>query len=174
MTPITIPLHQGDNYISFPATSVDNFETIFTNAGIINNIPENGFLKLNPITKIQQPVLYTEYIVRGTAYDLYINEPAQLTYDGIEYTMTFDQLKSHLLHGWNFIGIGSNTITPSGWCKILDSDYNTVTMLEPKNAYWIYYDDCMQPSGASIGEAIGFTVSCLFLIYMLKEFKVLK
>ncbi len=174
MTQITISLNQGDNYISFPATSTDNFETIFTNAGIINNIPENGFLRFNPITQISEPVEYSKYIEKGMGYDLYMNEPAQLTYDGTEYTMIFDEFRSNLFPGWNLVGTGSNNIISSSWCKITDPEtLLPTTILEPKKSYYIYYDNCLPPSTMAIGSILGFTVSSLFLIYMLKEFKVL-
>lgn len=70
MTQIIISLLQGDNFISFPATSPDNFETIFTSSGIINNIPENGFTRFNPMTQSTEPVKYTEHIEKGAGYDI--------------------------------------------------------------------------------------------------------
>lgn len=175
MTQIEIPLVQGDNYISFPATSPDNFETIFTSSGIINNIPENGFIKFNPVTQSREPVKYTEYIEKGVGYDLYVNSPTSLIYNGTEYTMTFDELRSHLLPGWNLVGVGSNIIMSLNWCRILDPYYNLVTQLEPMNAYLIYHDDCIQPTfnAESALYIIGAIGTILFTIYLLREFKII-
>mgnify|MGYP003394261201 CR=1 FL=1 len=176
MTQIEIPLAQDDNYISFPATSPYNFETIFTSSGIINNIPENGFIKFNPVTQSLEPVKYTEHIEKGVGYDLYVNSPTSLIYDGTEYTMTFDELKSHLLPtGWNLVGVGSNIITPLSWCRIFDHHYNVVTQLEPKNAYWINYDDCVKPTfnTESVLYIVGALGTVLFTIYLLREFRII-
>lgn len=176
MTQITIPLIQGDNYISFSAISPDNFETIFTGAGIINNIPENGFMKFNPITQSQEPVKYTEYIQKGVGYDLYFDSPipTNLIYSGNEYTMTFDELRNSLLPEWNLIGIGSNIITPLDWCRILDHHYDPVTSLIPGNAYWIYQGDCIKPTinVESTLYWIGAIGTILFTIYLLRKFRI--
>ncbi len=177
MTQITIPLVEGDNYISFPATSQDNFETIFTNAGIINNIPENGFMRFNPITQLKESVKYTEHIQTGVGYDLYFNSsiPTNLTYNGTEYTLSFEELSSSLLPGWNLVGTGSNTIIPQDWCKVLDPYYNAVTQLQPTNAYWIYKGDCIKPTfnAGSALYLIGAVGTVLFTIYLLGKFKII-
>lgn len=175
MTIITIPLVQGPNYISFPATSSDNFDTIFTGSGIINNIPENQFTKLNHLTQMMEPVNYNEYIQKGIGYKLYVNSPANIIYDGTEFTMTFDELASIILPGWNLIGTGSNTIIPLNWCKTFDPYYNVVTHLYPMNAYWIYYDFC-KPSpgiGSSAFTAIAALGTVLFTYYLLREFSII-
>lgn len=175
MTQITIPLAQGDNFISFPATSPDNFDTIFTSSGIINDIQENGFTRFNPIKQSMEPVKYIEHIEKGVGYDLYVNSPTTLIYSGTEYTMTFDELQSRLLPGWNLVGTGYNIITPLSWCKILDPYYNVVTQLKPMNAYLIYNNDCIRPifNVESVLYVIGAIGTVLFTIYLLKEFKII-
>ncbi len=176
MTEITIPLVEGNNYISFPGTSPDNFETIFTAAGIIDNIPENGFMTFNPITQLTEPVKYTEHIQKGVGYDLYFSSsvPTDLIYTGTEYTMTFDELNSSLLPGWNLVGVGSNTVIPQDWCKVLDPYRNIVTILQPTNAYWIYQGDCIKPT-FDTGTAlflVGAVGTVLFTIYLLGKFRI--
>ena len=170
-----IVLTEGDNYISFPATSPYDFETIFTSSGIINDIPENGFIKFNPVTQSLEPVKYTEHIEKGIGYDLYVNSPRNLIYSGTEYTMTFEELRSRILPGWNLVGTGSNIITPLSWCRVLDPYYNGVTQLEPMKSYLIYYDNCAQPTlnAESILYLFGAIGTVLFTIYLLREFRII-
>jgi len=47
VAPIQISLNEGDNFISFPANSADNFGTILTGSGIKDNILK--FVKYHPI-----------------------------------------------------------------------------------------------------------------------------
>lgn len=176
MTEIIIPLTIGYNYISFPATSSDNFDTIFINSGIKSYILL--FNKHNPITQQYEPVNYFEYIEEGRGYILLISPlispptPSQIIYDGIEYQITFDQIKLHLLNGWNLIGTGSNTIFPISWCKILDpiKENLQIYQLDPKKAYWINYDDC-NPPRFNIELAISITVLSLFIYSIWKQEK---
>ena len=173
MTTITIPLIQGrTNYISFPATSSDNFETIFTSSGIINDIPENRFTKFNPRTQSMEPVNYTNHIEKGVGYEIFVNSPANIIYEGIEFTMTFDEITPRLLPGWNLIGVGTNIMIPLGWCKIFDSDNNVVTQLYPMRAYWINDDHCTKPT-MSYGTSIAIIASTLVAFAILKQYKVI-
>lgn len=139
----TISLIAGPNHISFPATSSDNFGTIFTMSGIKANIIR--FLTHDPILGYTD-VSDFEYIDKGRGYILDITAPGDIIYDGIEYILTFDQLKSRLVEGLNFVGPGSVPITPPYWCIVRDIDSVPVTKLEPMNAYLIYYDNCLQPT----------------------------
>lgn len=179
MTIITIPLVQGLNCISFPASSVYNFRTIFTNSGIINDI--DTFSRYDPILNNYVLInLDLGYIDQGKGYILSIisASPAPITYDGIEYTITFDQFKSRIVEGWNLLGIGKDAIVPQTWCKILDPiTLAPVTILEPKRSYLVNYDECLQPVSHSIGSssmtaiiAIG---AILSTYYLLREFRII-
>lgn len=143
----TIPIRMGDNYISFPATSYYNFSYILTNSGLINNTLK--FTRWDSILQKDEAIDYIyDYIEKGTGYHLFSTIDGNIIYDdGIEYTLTFDQLKSKLLPGWNLIGTGSNTIYQPHWCKIIDpmTEFPT-TQIEPNKAYWINYYDCIQPT----------------------------
>lgn len=180
MTIITIPLVQGPNYISFPASSVYNFRTIFTNSGIIDDIGADAsgnkmFYRYDPILNNYAIVnVDTGRIEEGKGYYLYITStsPNNISYEGIEYSTTFDQFKSRIVKGWNLLGVGKDSIVPQFWCKILDPITNVpVTILEPTKSYMVNYDECVSPSGGSIESAVGFSVSLFFLIYMLRGFK---
>lgn len=172
LTQITIELVEGENYLSFPATSTDDFATIFTLSGIINNIPENQFTKLDPLTQNMIPINYTAHIEKGIGYKLVVNSPCNIIYDGEEFTMTFDEITSHLKPDWNLIGTGSNIIIPSSYCKIYDPYYNIVTELYPANAYRIHYSNCIEPS-MNYGTTIAVVASSLVAFAILKQFKVL-
>lgn len=169
----TISLIAGRNYISFPATFSENFGTIFTTSGIKSNIIK--FFTYDSILGYTD-VSDFEYIDKGRGYILDIDVPGDIIYAGIEYTMTFDELRSHLLPaGWNLVGAGSNIITPLSWCRILDPHYNVVTQLEPTKAYWINYDDCLQPTfnTESVLYVIAAVGTVLFTIYLLREFRII-
>ncbi len=169
-----IPLTIGDNFISFPATSSSTINDILTSSGIKGNILK--FIKWDSIQQKEIPIVIDgiEYIEEGRGYYVYVTSPGTIAYDGTEYTTTFDQLKSRIVKGWNLLGVGKDTIIPQTWCKIQDPiTLLPVTILQPNHSYWINYDECVQPRGADIGSILGFTVSSLFLIYMLKEFKIL-
>lgn len=175
MMQIEIPLSSGDNYISFPATSTSTFNDILTSSGIKANILE--FTKWDSIQQKELPVDINdaEYIEEGRGYYIYITSPGTIRYDGIEYSMTFDQFKSRIVQHWNLLGTGKDIIVPQAWCKVVDPiTLLPVTILQPNRAYWVNYDECMKPDSTNIESILGFTVSALFLIYLLKEFNVLK
>jgi hypothetical protein len=182
MTTITIPLAQGPNYISFPASSINNFRTIFTDSNMINDIGTDTlgnklFHRYDPILNSYVLINIDMGIIeKGQGYYLYIasTSPHNIVYDGIEYILTFDQFKSRIIKGWNLLGVGKDIIVPTSWCKILDPITNTsVTTLEPTKSYMVNYDDCTQPSSTSASDMLGLAVSSLMLIYLLKEFKVI-
>lgn len=185
MTLITIQLVQGQNYISFPASSTYNFRTIFTNSGVMNDIGTDAFqnkmfYRYDPILNNYIIIdLDTGYIEQGRGYYLYVTSatPGVITYDGIEYTLTFDQFKSRIIKGWNILGVGKDAIVPQTWCKILDPITMTpVTILEPKRSYLVNYDECIQPGVPSIGSsslgAIAMIGTVLFTFYMLHKFSI--
>jgi hypothetical protein len=181
MTSITIQLVQGKNYISFPATSVYNFRTIFTDSGIMNGIGIDSsqnkmFYRYDPISNDYIPIdLDIEHIEQGKGYYLYAASasPGIISYDGIEYTITFDQFKSRIVKGWNILGVGKDIIVPKTWCKILDPvTMIPVTILESKHSYLVNYDECIM-STASYGTTIAVIASTLVAFAILKQFKVL-
>ncbi len=146
MTQITINLNIGHNYISFPGTSIDNFGTIFT----ISNIKQNiiSFLKYDPILSPNWTLVNdSEFIEEGRGYLLDLSLPGTISYEGTEYNLTFEQLRSKLLRGWNLIGTGSNILYISDWCKIRDpiTDF-PVNQLEPSKSYWVDYYECIRPT----------------------------
>lgn len=145
MTQITIPLNTGPNYISFPAISTDNFGTIF----IISNIKQDilSFYKYDPIiSPYWTPVSDFEYIEKGRGYVIDISSSGTISYEGTEYTITLDELRSKLLRGWNLIGPGSNILSIPDWCKIRDSAGFPTTQLEPTKSYWVDYYECIVPT----------------------------
>lgn len=148
MTQITIPLIAGRNYISFPAISSDNFEGIFISSGIMDNIEK--FFTYDAISGWMDVSCF-EYIKEGRGYILDMTNPGDIIYDGIEYTLTFDQLKSRILEGWNLVGPGAVPIASPFWCRAIDMKTgSSVTQLEPKNAYLIYYYSCIAPKGEPV------------------------
>lgn len=181
---VQIPLHVGDNYISFPeAPAISmNFRQIFTDL-VINNIGidtsgNRKFYKFNPILNNFTIVdLDLEYIEEGRGY-LLIAKPIDtiipsIIYDSIKYSipMTFDRLKSMLLQGWNLVSTNSDILTPPNWCNLIDANTRLpATKLEPKNAYWIRYDSCIE-YGIGAELILNSVVSILFLYVMLKELK---
>jgi hypothetical protein len=179
MTIITIALSQGENFISFPATSNDNFETIFTNSEVINHIVQNGFIKFNPIMNAFENVNLTRYIEKGVGYDIIVDTSGlNITYDGTEYNLSFAQLSSNLLPGWNLIGSGSNLVKPLDWCRVLDPvDYysNIITTLFPTKAYWVFQSNCTKPTIniSSLVFMFGEIGTVLFTIYLLRKFKII-
>lgn len=182
-TPTTIPLIQGQNYISFPASSVYNFRTIFTDSGIINDIGTDAFQ--NKMFYRYDPILNNYILVdldlghieQGKGYYLYVTSlsPGAIVYDNvIEYVVTFDQFKSRIVKGWNLLGVGKDSIVPQTWCKILDPTTMTpVTILETKRSYLVNYDECIQPDVPSVGSssfaAIAAIGTILFAYYMLTK-----
>lgn len=183
-----IQLVQGKNYISFPASYAYNFRILFTESGIMNDImtdvPGNKlFYKYDPIFE-QGLVLVDldfEYIEPGKGYrlDIISESPGSIIYDGIEYTITFDQFKSRVVKGLNLLGVGKDQIIPQAWCKIFDPKTMTpVTILEPKHAYAVYYDDCIQPVAYNVGSSsfavIAGVGTILFAYYMLSKFGIVK
>lgn len=175
MTQIEISLTLGDNYISFPATSTSTIHEILTLYGIKANILE--FTKWDSIQQKEIPVDIDgiEYIAEGIGYYIFATSPGTITYDGTEYTITFDTFKSRIVKDWNLLGTGKDIIVPTSWCKIIDPiTLFPVTVLQPNRAYWVNHSECVQPSGASIESTLGFVVSGLFLIYLLREFKISK
>lgn len=184
MIQVEIPLTEGDNYISFPATSTlySNFRELFTDSGMIDNV--DILYKYDPMLGDTIPLdLDIYYMEEGKGYILRIKPsdiPIQhIRYEGIEYTipMTFDLLRSMLLRGLNLVGVGSTTITLINWCRAIDGKTRSlVTQLEPKKAYWIYYDECVQPTYnvKSVITVIGAVGTVLFTVWLLKEFKIIK
>ena len=172
MVPITIPLMAGRNYISFSAISSDNFGTIFT--GIKANIIK--FFTYDPVSGWTD-VSDFEYIDEGRGYILDMATPGNIiTYDGIEYALTFNQLKSRLIEGLNLVGPGYVPIIPPNWCRVLNADTNfPVTQLEPNKSYLIYYNDCIKPTVGveSVLGVIGAIGTILFTIYLLREFRII-
>ena len=181
MTLITIQLVQGRNYISLPASSVYNFRTIFTDSGIMNDIGIDAyqnkmFYRYDPISNDYIPIdLDIGHIEQGKGYYSYIisASPGTITYDGIEYTITFDQFKSRIVKGWNMLGVGKDVIVPQTWCKILDPITMTnVTILEPKHSYLVNYDECLNSTTSAV-TTIGVIASSLVIFAILKQFKIL-
>jgi hypothetical protein len=174
MTQIEIPLTIGDNYISFPATSTNTINDILTSSGIKANISK--FIKWDSIQQKEVPVATddTEYIEEGRGYYLYITSPGTIIYDGTEYSITYDQFISHIVQGWNLLGIGKDTIVPQTWCKIIDPITSLpITILQSGHSYWVNYSDCIQPTSASIGstsfEAIFIIGTILMTYYYIRE-----
>ncbi len=173
MTSVTIHLVQGQNFISFPASSAYNFSTIFTDSGIINDIgadlsANKTFYRYDPISNDYILInLDAAYIEEGKGYYLYIisTHPGNIVYDGIEYSITFDQFKSRIVKGWNLLGVGKDPVVPQTWCKILDPITNApVTILEPTKSYMVNYDDCITPK-FNVELAIS-VVSIIFFSYL--------
>lgn len=178
MSQNTILLNIGDNFISFPATSISTINEILTSSGIKGNISK--FIKWDSIQQKEVPVAIdgTEYIEEGRGYYLYTTSPGTIIYDGIEYSMTFDQFRSRIVQGWNLLGTGSNTAIPSAWCKITDPiTLLPVTILQPNYSYWVHYDECIQPIQPSIGSssltAIATIGTILFTYYLLMKFRII-
>ena len=172
MTRVIIKLNIGDNYISFPAKSTNTIGEILSSSGVKGNILK--FIKWDSIQQKEVPVYIdgAEYIEEGRGYYLYATYPGNITYDGTEYSITFDQFRLRIVKGWNLLGVGKDAIVPQFWCKILDPITNTpVSILEPTKSYMVNYDECIPPSGASTESAVGLAVSIFFLIYMLRGFK---
>jgi len=172
---IQISLDEGDNFISFPANSADNFGTILAGSGIKNNILK--FIKYHPILG-EIPITDSDYIEEGIGYYLYITISGNIIYDSTgEYIVTFESFKSKILKGWNLLATGNNTLILPNWCNVLDANTSLpVTQLDPKKAYWVNYDDCIEPI-FTIGSAItAITVisTVLFTYWLLKEFKIVK
>ena len=172
MVPITIPLIAGRNYISFRAISSDNFGTIFSMSGIKADIIRFFTYDVSGWTDVSD----FEYIDEGRGYILDIATPGNIAYDGIEYTLTFNQLKSRLIEGLNLVGPGYVPIIPPNWCRVLNADTNfPVVQLEPNKSYLIYYNDCIKPTVGveSVLYVIGAIGTILFTIYLLREFRII-
>ena len=186
MTTITIPIVQGPNYISFPGSSLNNFRTIFTDSGTIDDIDTDSygnklFYRYDPIVNNYILVnIDIGRIEKGKGYYLYITSasPHDISYEGVEYTVTFEQFKSQIIKGWNILGVGKDPIVPQTWCKILDPTTMTpVTILEPKHSYLVNYDECTEPATPSIGSAsfgaIAAIGTILMTYYLLTEFSII-
>ncbi len=176
MTIVDIPIHIGANYISFPAIDpTENFETIFTNSQIKTNILD--FTKYDPILQKMVPISYLyDHIEEGVGYYIYSTSEGNIIYDGLPYTLTFDQIKSKILYGWNLLATGDNTITSPTWCNIIDANTRiNVIQLEPKNAYWINSHDCIKPvfNTDSVLYVVGAVGSVLLVVYFLREFRII-
>ena len=175
ITTIEIPITEGDNYISFPASSADNFGTILTSSIMKDKITK--FIKYNPIL-LEIPITDSDHIEEGVGYYLYSTIPGNIIYNSTgNYLITFDNFKSKILKGWNLLATGNNTLTLPSWCQVLDASTSMpVIILEPKKAYWVNFTDCIKPtfdinSALTIIGAVG---TILFTIYLLKEFKIIK
>lgn len=173
MIQITIPLAQGDNFLSFPSSSTNTFGDIFTSSTIKDKITK--FVKYHPILG-EISVSDSDHIEEGIGYHMYITIPGSIIYDSIgDYYITFDQLKSRILKGWNLLATGNNTIILPLWCEVIDANTRLpTTILEPKNAYWINSDACIKPvfnagTALTIMSSIG---TVLFTIYLLREFRI--
>lgn len=164
MTLISIPLQIGNNYISFPATSTDNFLTIFTSSTIINNITQ--FSKFNSVLQQFQVVLYTDHIEEGVGYFITVSAQSVIVYDGPEYTLQFADINSMIVKGWNLVGPGSMSIQFPAYCKVTDPITGfSVTQLFPTHAYWINSDSCqISLEGIYTGLAIISTGLIIYLI----------
>jgi hypothetical protein len=174
MTEIVIPLTEGYNFISFPSASVYAFGDILTSSTIKDKITK--FIKYHPILG-EIPILDSDHIEEGIGYRLYITIPGSIIYESIgDYYITFDQLKSRILKGWNLLATGNNTIILPSWCNVIDANTGIyATRLEPMKAYWINYDDCLQPTfnAESALYVIGAIGTVLFTIYLLREFRII-
>lgn len=166
-----IVLTEGDNFISFPSTSADTFGDILTSSMIKDKITK--FVKYHPILG-EIPVTDSDFIEEGIGYYLYITIPGSIIYDSTgDYYITFNQLKSRILKGWNLLATGNNTITLPSWCNVIEANTGIhVSQLEPMKAYWINYDDCLQPTFNTL-YIIGAIGTVLFTIYLLREFRII-
>ena len=174
MTLITILLNEGNNYISFPSSSTSTIGDILTSSTIKDKITK--FIKYHPILG-EIPITDSDYIEEGIGYYLYITISGIIIYNGItDYQITFDQLKSRILNGWNLLATGNNILILPSWCNVIDANTGLpVTQLEPANAYWINFTDCIKPTFGT-GSAlyiIGAIGTILFTIYLLKEFRII-
>jgi hypothetical protein len=174
MTQITIPLVQGDNYISFPSSSADTIGDILTSSTIKDKITK--FAKFHPILG-QIPIIDSDHIEEGIGYYLYITIPGSIIYDSTgDYYTTLGRFESRILKGWNLLATGSNTLILPSWCNVIDANTGIpATQLEPTKAYWINYDDCTQPrfTAGSALYFIGAIGTVLFTVYLLREFRII-
>src|SRR3972149_1417185 len=177
-TQIEIPLILGDNYISFPARSTSTINEILISSGIKGNMLK--FIKWDSVQQKDVPIAIdgTEFIEEGRGYYLYITSPGTIIYDGIEYSMTFDQFRSRIVKEWNLLGTGKDIIIPQNWCRIIDPITSlSVTILQPNHSYWVHYDECIQPTSPGIGSStltvIAIIGSVLFTYYLLREFSII-
>jgi hypothetical protein len=173
MTQITILLNAGPNYISFPAISSENFGTMFTTSNIKQNI--RSFSRYDPIISQATEVSDYEYIEDGRGYVLDMLSPGTITYDGIEYILTFNQLKSKLLRGWNLIGTGYNSLDIPNWCITIDPTTGfPVSRLESAKSYWIDYYSCIQPTTEPFlfMSIVGIGIAIISLIISLNPKKI--
>lgn len=149
MTSITIPLKIGPNYISFPATSTENFGNILAGIKDIIEIVNDTrlFYRYDPILPpYWLPVDDIDFIEQGRGYYISVTSPGELTYEGVEYYLTIEQLRSRILRGWNLVGTGSNALSMTKWCKVIDPTTGfPIAQLEPTKSYWVDYYDCVEP-----------------------------
>jgi len=175
MTQITIPLVQGDNFISFPASSANTFGDIFTSSTVRDEI--SNFYKYHPILG-PIPVMDTDHIEECIGYHLYITIPGNIIYDSTgDFYTTLGRFESRILKGWNLLATGSNTIILPSWCNVIDAKTGIpATQLEPTKAYWINSEDCSQPrfNAGSALYFIGAIGTVLFTVYLLREFKIIR
>lgn len=169
-----IVLTKGNNFISFPSASTNTFGDILTSSMIKDKITK--FVKYHPILG-EIPVTDSDYIEEGIGYIIYIIIPGSVIYDSIgDYYITFDQLKSRILKGWNLLAAGNNTIILPSWCNVIDANTGLrATQLEPMKAYWINSDDCSQPTfnAESALYVIGAIGTILFTIFLLRKFRII-
>ena len=150
MTQISIQLGSGENWISFPEGSSDNFDTIFRRSGISTST--TIVYQYNPITAGFVQINLSSNIKEGKGYHILSTSPGTISYNGTPYEMkmTFDVLRTSLMNGYNLVGTDNNIINISNydWCKIVDAQTNfAVKELLPMKAYWVFYpDDCKMPS----------------------------
>lgn len=179
MTQISIQLHIGENYISFPESSNLSFREIFTDSGIINNV-----VSLHRYDSILQSFVLinidTDTIKQGRGYILIVSSSPlsfsspfsyviesilTITYNGIPFSthIDFNTLRSMILANWNLIGTDTNIINVEEWCRCIDAQtgLETTTIL-PKKSYWIRLDECKIPS---TDIALTITVG-IFLLYL--------
>ena len=149
MSQVSIPITQGENWISFPEDSSDNISTIFTKSGIANSI--TTVYQYNSITSGYEVTSLQSLVIEGRGYHIISTGNGTISYMGTPYKrkMTFDILNKSLMRGWNLVGTDNNTMDISnyGWCKVTDAQINfVVTELVPGKAYWIFFEDCKMPS----------------------------
>ena len=148
MSQISIPIVQGENWISFPEDSTDNLNIIFTKSGLGSSI--TTAYQYNSITSGYDIVSLQSLVIEGRGYHIISTGNGTISYMGTPYKrkMTFDIISKSLMRGWNLVGTDNNTIDVSNndWCKITDAQANfAVTELVPGKAYWIFFDDCKRP-----------------------------
>lgn len=166
MTQTIIQLYKGDNWLSFPESSMNTLMQILTNSGIYSNIVAVHIY--DPIfSKFDQIDLNISFIEKGKGYHITMLDVGSIIYEGIPYAtkMTFDVLRSSLMRGWNLIGTSDeDIIIPPEWCRVIDANTNFQTArIEPMKAYWILYpDECSPVSSWTLPIVISVTSLAIF------------